>query len=788
MPMDCTLRLFSVRRVTAFCLTSLLLSGGVFALPTGGQVAQGSGSISQNGTNMVIDQNSQNMVINWNTFNINNGESVNFNQPNSSAIAVNRVTTQNASQILGNLNANGQVFVINPNGVVFGKNAQVRVGGLVASTRDISDKDFLAKNYTFSGVSTAGIVNNGNIDVSNGGYVALLGASVTNNGTVKAQNGNVSMAAGKQITLQLNNDSLLGLTVDQGALNAAVQNHGLIQANNGKIYLTAKAAQDLTSAVVNNDGEIDADGINTDGGTIKLVADGGTTTTSGKISATGKHGGSVQVLSDYHAGVMGGSIDVSGTNGGGSIRVGGGLHGTENDIQNASVSYIAKDAVLNADATDNGNGGSVVVWGNEGNNFFGHISARGGKNGGNGGSVETSSHHGLNVNGFVDTSATHGKAGDWLLDPYNVTIAAVGVDPFVNPFTATADSTIAAADVSNALDAGGDVTIFTGNAGGSAGNITIDAGLLKSGGSASTLYLEAAGSIIDNAGASNLSLSSLSVNYWANYGGATASTTYTAGGCTTCDVTFNGAALALLPTDSVDIRTSRNVILENAASISAGTVAINSAAAVTESANSGILATTLSGSITGAADFAGTANSISTLNGFTSSGFNLVDASALTIQGNVGGTGADTTIQTTGTNDITLSSGASIRGNNITLASGNNFINNAGSSVFTLGAGRWLVWSKAPGNDTLGGLVGTFSPQYSSIYGTTTPPATGNGFLYSSAAPTPLPIGNNAQNATEQGKRSVMIEASEIVNAPVESKARESQIPKEDKRIKQCVA
>lgn len=140
---------------------------------------------------------------------------------------------------MGQLKANGQVFLLNPNGVLFGANAQVSVGGLVASTLNLSDQDFLAGQYRFNGDSTASVRNKGNIHTKNGGYVALLGANVSNHGAITASQGNVSLAAGKEVTLQLANGSLLGLTVDQGAVDAVAQNHGLIHAKSGQILLTA---------------------------------------------------------------------------------------------------------------------------------------------------------------------------------------------------------------------------------------------------------------------------------------------------------------------------------------------------------------------------------------------------------------------------------------------------------------------------------------------------------------------------------------------------------------------
>jgi len=141
------------------------------ALPQGGSVAAGTASISTNASTLTVNQTSSKAIINWQNFSVGAGESVNFRQPGASSVALNRVLGNNPSQIFGHLTANGQIFLINPNGIVFGPGAQVDVGGLVASTLDIANQDFLAGNYQFSGVSTASVVNYGKIKAFNGGYV-----------------------------------------------------------------------------------------------------------------------------------------------------------------------------------------------------------------------------------------------------------------------------------------------------------------------------------------------------------------------------------------------------------------------------------------------------------------------------------------------------------------------------------------------------------------------------------------------------------------------------------------
>src|SRR5579872_3413155 len=171
------------------------------ALPTGGVIAAGSASIATTKSAVTINQSSQNTAINWQGFGIGQGQSVQFVQPNTNSVALNRVMGPDASSIEGSLSANGKVFLVNPNGVLFAPGAQVNVGGLVASTLAISNANFMAGNYSFSGTGNGKILNSGSIHAADGGYVALLGANVSNQGTITAKLGTVALAAGNAVTL-----------------------------------------------------------------------------------------------------------------------------------------------------------------------------------------------------------------------------------------------------------------------------------------------------------------------------------------------------------------------------------------------------------------------------------------------------------------------------------------------------------------------------------------------------------------------------------------------------------
>ena len=270
--------------------------------PTGGTVVDGSAGISQSGSVTNINQSSSKAIINWQGFSIGAKETVNFNQPGSSSVTLNRVIGNETSVISGALNANGQVFIVNSAGVLFGKGAQVNVGGLVASTLDISNANFMAGNYVFSGNSAASVVNQGRIRAHGGGYVALLGKTVSNDGVISATLGTVAMASGSKITLNFGGNSLVDVTIDEGTLNALVENRRAIRADGGQVIMTAKAADSVLSAQVNNSGVIQARTMAalTGGsgrqraaktGSIKLIADGGTTNVSGKLDASAPKGG-----------------------------------------------------------------------------------------------------------------------------------------------------------------------------------------------------------------------------------------------------------------------------------------------------------------------------------------------------------------------------------------------------------------------------------------------------------------------------------------------------------------
>ena len=303
-----------------------------------------------------------------------------------------------------------------PERLLVGPNAKIDTGSFLASTLNISDQNFLSGNYVFTGAassSVASIVNRGSIVVSNGGYVGLISPSVTNKGTIAANGGNVFLASGEEVTLSLAGNSLISLVVDKAAADGlGITNSGMIGANGGSVILTARTASDLLKNVVNNSGIIEAKSlvqqegqIILDGGDAGIVANSGTLDVSSAQS--GAKGGSIGIFGKYIGLLDNAKVNASGDTGGGTILIGGNLHG-DGPQPNASMTYVGGDAAISADAIASGNGGKVVVWSNDATSFYGSIGAKGGARGGDGGYVEVSGKNYLDFAALVNTLAPMG--------------------------------------------------------------------------------------------------------------------------------------------------------------------------------------------------------------------------------------------------------------------------------------------------------------------------------------------------------------------------------------------
>jgi len=685
------------------------LAGG----PTGGTVVGGNGSITQSGNETVINQISQKLALNWETFNLKANESVLFNQPGRSAVALNRILDQNPSQIFGKINSNGQVFLINTHGIIFGATAQMNVGGLMASTLDLTPKDFLAGNYSLNAVGGgAGIVNHGLIQAASGGSVALVGGSVANDGVILANYGSINLDGAEHAVLDFDGNGLINIQIT-GELKqrlddreAAVSNKGTLQAEGGTVVLQASAAKDLFTNLVNNSGVIDASGISTDGGVVRLVASGGNTTNSGLINVSGVHGGKIQMLSDQDVLVTGGVLDASGTYGGGSVLVGGDQHGTNLAVQNAAHTLVDNGVSINASAIQAGDGGKVVVWSDHGTWYYGNILARGGTSAGNGGFVEVSGKDFLQFGGTADRRAPHGRAGMLLLDPTDLTISATGPSDVTCTLgdcsTNSATSTLTTAALEAALS-GGDVNVdATAGTGTGTGTINWTDGSVDAGGHSLTLTADGAitfngtltnvadltfvgGELSGSGNASGTGTISGLVSKTFALGGTT---TGTAGGITFHDFT---AADAATVTGAAGFNTSDNSSLgmkfANATSVT-GTGAITGLGSTTfnlTGANLGTVGTTTfngfdtadTTAVTGASGFDDSTK--------TSGGMAFANATSVGGSGiisNVAGSFADDTQKSTTSNIVYAWSGSvSGSGGNVTGVTGNF---NIGSKVSTV--------------------------------------------------------------------------------------------------------
>ena len=390
--------------------------GWVNALPKDGNIVSGSGSIqTPTAQDMVIQQNTSQMITNWQGFSIGSKESVTFKQPGPNAVALNRVIGVDPSLILGKLSANGQVFLTNPSGVVFGNGAVVDVHGLLATTLNITDQDFLEGNYQFSqdqDRSLAAIINNGIISATR--YVGLAAPAVENNGSIiVADLGSVALASGTAATMDFNGDGLISFAVTKevsgvvtdaegNILKDRINNSGLIRANGGQVLLTARSAGDVIGNVVNHSGLIEAQTVQQKDGKIILSGgDQGVVRVSGKLDSSGndkgEQGGNVHIVGQNVGLFDTAQVDVSGHSGGGKVLVGGDYQGG-GELPTARASYVGEETEIMADARVTGDGGTVVIWSEEVTRVHGSISARGGfrerqrRTGGNFGTQRSGNH------------------------------------------------------------------------------------------------------------------------------------------------------------------------------------------------------------------------------------------------------------------------------------------------------------------------------------------------------------------------------------------------------------
>ncbi|WP_283129949.1 filamentous hemagglutinin N-terminal domain-containing protein [Enterovibrio norvegicus] len=475
-------------------------------LPSGGVIIAGEGSIEYNGQVLNIQQLTPKMINEWAKFNVGDGSTVNFIQPDKNAISLNRVISDNPSSILGNLSANGQVFLINSNGVVFGGNSSIDTGGFLVSTLDIDNDKFLSGDYEFTGGDSAGsIVNLGQINVGDDSFIAFISPNISNQGELVANKGSVSLVAGDKVNIDFDGDGLITYEIEQGLINSLVSNKGSILAENGMVVMTARARGEIADSIVNNEGVIEALGFSSKGGRVFLHAEGGQSINAGVIdvsSVNGK-GGTIRHTGKAVVAESGSRYNASGDFGGGKIEVGGSWQNSDSNVAQAKTTIIESGSVISANALIEGDGGQIVAWSDlsepEGQTRVnGTLQATGGLaggNGGNGGNVETSGTKVVLDDIDLDLNAPRGKNGTWLIDPTDIIIrdgitTTPGSSDLPNYESTTDTSLILAADIETQLNSGTNVIIQTGSGGTELGNIRVNGAIEKSSGGDASLTLK----------------------------------------------------------------------------------------------------------------------------------------------------------------------------------------------------------------------------------------------------------------------------------------------------------
>ncbi|HHF5487687.1 TPA: adhesin Hmw2A, partial [Haemophilus influenzae] len=414
-----------VRHLALKPLSAMLLSLGVTSIPQsvlasglqGMDVVHGTATMQVDGNKTII-RNSVDAIINWKQFNIDQNEMVQFLQENNNSAVFNRVTSNQISQLKGILDSNGQVFLINPNGITIGKDAIINTNGFTASTLDISNENIKARNFTLEQTkdkALAEIVNHGLITVGKDGSVNLIGGKVKNEGVISVNGGSISLLAGQKITIS----DIINPTITYSI--AAPENEAV---NLGDIF--AKGGNiNVRAATIRNQGKLSADSVSKDkSGNIVLSAKEGEAEIGGVISAQNQQakGGKLMITGDKVTLKTGAVIDLSGKEGG-ETYLGGDERGEgKNGIQLAKKTTLEKGSTINVSGKEKG--GRAIVWGDIAL-IDGNINAQGsGDIAKTGGFVETSGHYlSIDSNAIVKTK-------EWLLDPDDVTIEAE--DPLRN--------------------------------------------------------------------------------------------------------------------------------------------------------------------------------------------------------------------------------------------------------------------------------------------------------------------------------------------------------------------
>ncbi|MGW1418947.1 beta strand repeat-containing protein [Bradyrhizobium manausense] len=665
-------------------------------LPQGGKVVSGQARIDAAGNALTITQSSLRSVIDWNAFSVGETGAVNFVQPNAGSATLNRVTGQTSSVIAGQINANGQVFLVNPNGIAITSTGTVQVGGgFVASTLDIDTADFNAGRLGFVGKGASAAVSNaGVISAAPGSFVGLIGGTVSNSGTINVPLGRVGLGSGEAVTLDPTGEGFLQVAIPTGATaangRALIDVTGRIKSAGGRVEIKAATAQQLLRDVINVSGSVTARSVRGRSGNIILDGgDGGAVTVSGRLSANGNKvskGGVIVATGRKVTLTSTARVSADGATGG-AVLIGGDMRGGTDaaaklvsmPVRTAATTSIDEGALISANGRA-GAGGNVVIWSDAVTDFRGTISATAAGSGA-GGAVEVSSHGVLGYDGHVDVTAAGGITGTLLLDPYNVTISSGGNSNMSagTPFTPSGNSSVLNVATLQAALATANVTVNTGSAGAQSGDITVANAVTWSSGH--SLTLTSARDIVVNA------------NITTN-GGAL---TLNAGrGVTMTNTTINTSGGALTVTGSTTDGTTGITLNGAAISVGTGTATLTG----TATNGKGVFFTTGANTLSanGAGSVTITGNSSTTVTNYgVALNTNLTTSGSVSISGtNTGSASQAYGLYVNGGNTITDSSGNLTLSGTSTSANGVWF--NAGTTTLTNSGAGTLALSGVSGS------------------------------------------------------------------------------------------
>jgi filamentous hemagglutinin family protein len=642
------------------------------AHPTGGSVVAGQASIGQSGNTTTVGQSSERAAVNWNSFNVGSQSTVQFQQPNASAVTLNRVVGSNPSEIAGKIQANGQLVIVNQAGLVFDKGSQINAAGIVVSAAGISNSNFMAGKMVFDQAANAGakIDNQGTITVNQNGLAALVAPRVRNSGKIQAKMGTVILAGAEAETLDLYGDGLVSINVTKQVASAPdgtkalVTNSGVIEAQGGKVVLTADAVDGVVQTLVDAGGRINANSTASRTGRVLITGAGGDVRVEGVVTAAGDQsgtsGGEVKV-SGSNATIIGSHarISVSGQNGGGTVALGTTLKrakdgGTGTAAATTTTLTVQQGATISASAKASGNGGRVVALASGTTTMAGTITAKGGAQGGNGGFVEISGGT-VSLPGHVDTTAPKGATGLLMLDPDDIWVSDTQPSGTTQNVSWFSPATLEGENTDIALAAGGNLNVAT----------SFNTSNTLSLGSYSLLLFGGTGLTIDH----GFSISASGINLYTSSGAITLDgASGVAGGIITA------AQLAAITTPTtITMPAGNTLVMSGDGGISLGAAVIGSSGVpvnevdfytnsggISQAATGTIYATTVrAGTVVGDVSLLGTGNQIGNVPLFdvTSGDFSLVDSSALnaTLLG-----GNNVFVQVSGGNALTLTTGAQV--------------------------------------------------------------------------------------------------------------------------------